>query len=332
MKQQLGDGYHLTLSLKEDTNIDNVSAFIKSKAEEAEMATLIGNEAEYVLPFSSAAKFPQLFRSLDSKETGVESYGASITTMDEIFLKVTKDDGDGKEDEGPEEIDEASDDEILKELAKSVQLLQGNQLFLQQFRGAFIKCFLHAIRNWKIILLQLLLPTIMTVLAVVQILSIPEIGAQPELDLSLKPYKEMNKLDISTPYEFIDTTRGAIFENILKKESTPVQETNVDFDTWIPDQIEKEQSSFNKKYILAFESESAAGSDLQMKTWFNAEAYHGIAAGVFYADQLVLKDVLGDDYSIITSNHPLPPNSTEAIQKNVNFFIQGENYSNKPGA
>ena len=85
----------------------------------------------------------------------------------------------------------------------------------------------------------------------------------------------------------------------------------------------KEQSSFNKKYILAFESESAAGSDLEMKTWFNAEAYHGIAAGVFYADQLVLKDVLGDDYSILTSNHPLPPNSTEAIQKNVNFFIQG---------
>ena len=86
----------------------------------------------------------------------------------------------------------------------------------------------------------------------------------------------------------------------------------------------KEQSSFNKKYILAFESESAAGSNLEMKTWFNAEAYHGIAAGVFYADQLVLKDVLGDSYSILTSNHPLPPNSTEAIQKNVNFFIQGK--------
>ena len=61
-----------------------------------------------------------------------------------------------------------------------------------------------------------------------------------------------------------------------------------------------------------------------MKTWFNAEAYHGIAAGVYYADQLVLKDVLGNDYSILTSNHPLPPNSTEAIQKNVNFFIQGK--------
>ena len=178
LKQQLGDGYHLTLSLKEDANIDHVTEFVKSKAEEAEMATLIGNEAEFILPFSSASKFPELFRSLDSKETGVESYGASITTMDEIFLKVTKDDGAGKEDEGPEEIDEASDEEILQELAKSVQLLEGRQLFMQQFRGAFIKCFLHAIRNWKIILLQLLLPTIMTVFAVVQILSIPEIGAQ----------------------------------------------------------------------------------------------------------------------------------------------------------
>ena len=49
----------------------------------------------------------------------------------------------------------------------------------------------------------------------------------------------MNKLDISTPYEFVDATRGALFENILKKESTPVKETNVDFNSWIPDQIEK---------------------------------------------------------------------------------------------
>ena len=64
---------------------------------------------------------------------------------------------------------------------------------------------------------------------------------QPELDLSLKPYKEMNKLDISTPYEFVDTARGAILEDILEKESTPVKETDVDFSTWIPNQIEKGQ-------------------------------------------------------------------------------------------
>ena len=51
----------------------------------------------------------------------------------------------------------------------------------------------------------------------------------------------MNKLDISTPYEFVDTARGAIFEDILKKESTPVKETDVDFSSWIPNQIEKGQ-------------------------------------------------------------------------------------------
>ena len=99
------------------------------------------------------------------------------------------------------------DEEILQELAKSVKLLEGRQLFMQQFRGAFIKCFLHAIRNWKIILLQLLLPTIMTVLAVLQILSIPEIGAQDCFQMRLVCYG-LVKLCVSSRWP---TAWGCIF-------------------------------------------------------------------------------------------------------------------------
>ena len=149
------------------------------------------------MPFAAAPQFPNLFRAIDTeKELGIESYGASITTMDEIFLTVTK-----STEEEKEGNDTENDEEILQKLAESVKLLEGFALMKQQFKGAFIKCLLHAVRNWKIILMQLVLPAIMTSLAVIQILSIPEIGAQPELSLSLEPYNSMLDLNLNTPLD-----------------------------------------------------------------------------------------------------------------------------------
>ena len=67
----------------------------------------------------------------------------------------------------------------------------------------------------------------MTIIAIIQILSIPEIGAQPELDLSLAPYKsDLVKipLDIHTPIH-LTPENEEIFENIVKDTTfSPVSE------------------------------------------------------------------------------------------------------------
>ena len=67
----------------------------------------------------------------------------------------------------------------------------------------------------------------MTIIAIIQILSIPEIGAQPELDLSLAPYKsDLVKipLDIHTPIN-LTPENEEIFENIVKDTTfSPVNE------------------------------------------------------------------------------------------------------------
>ena len=55
-------------------------AFLKSSA---------GAELGFVLPSEEAANFEALFTELEKKkeELGVASYGASVTTMEEVFLK-----------------------------------------------------------------------------------------------------------------------------------------------------------------------------------------------------------------------------------------------------
>ena len=56
-----------------------------------QLASSIGNEITFVLPKSEVDKFPTLFRGLEEqkRELGLGSYGVSMTTMEDVYLKVT---------------------------------------------------------------------------------------------------------------------------------------------------------------------------------------------------------------------------------------------------
>jgi ATP-binding cassette subfamily A (ABC1) protein 3 len=47
-------------------------------------------ELAFILPSTSISQFPQLFDSIEANKTklGISSYGLSVTTMEEVFMKV----------------------------------------------------------------------------------------------------------------------------------------------------------------------------------------------------------------------------------------------------
>ena len=145
--------------------------------------------------------------------------------MDEIFLQVTEKSKKIDESESDSKIDEKFESDLKKELSTPIDLLKGFDLIKSQFLGAFLKCRLHALRNWKIILMQLLLPTMMTVISIVQILTIPKIGHQPSLDLSLKPYKDMSGLNIKVPFTSYQTFE--LSESIINAYDTDAMTENL---------------------------------------------------------------------------------------------------------
>ena len=54
------------------------------------MQSNIGSELSYLLPRESVPQFGMLFRNLEDTKAalGVESFGCSSSTMEEVFLKV----------------------------------------------------------------------------------------------------------------------------------------------------------------------------------------------------------------------------------------------------
>ena len=64
---------------------DVVQGHIKTATVESEISA----EISYMLPFNESAKFEALFTEIENRmsELGVNSFGTSATTMEEVFLK-----------------------------------------------------------------------------------------------------------------------------------------------------------------------------------------------------------------------------------------------------
>ena len=52
---------------------------------------------------------------------------------------------------------------------------------------------------------------------------------------------------------------------------------------------------------------------VNVTAWFNNQAYHSIAVSLAAADQGILRNQVGTDYSITTVNHPLPRTALEKV-------------------
>ncbi|KAG1683906.1 ATP-binding cassette sub-family A member 3 [Nymphon striatum] len=90
LKKKYGAGYHMVLVKESTCNVDTIDKLVTQFVSNAEMESNMGAELSYILPHESSSKFQALFQEIeDNKEAlGISGYGASITTMEEVFIKV----------------------------------------------------------------------------------------------------------------------------------------------------------------------------------------------------------------------------------------------------
>ncbi|KAL0339674.1 UNVERIFIED_CONTAM: ABC transporter A family member 1 [Sesamum radiatum] len=110
LKQQYGVGYTLTL-VKATPNASAAADIVYSHIPSATCVSEVGNEISFKLPIASSSSFESMFREIercmqrsnpsletpdcgDSTFLGIESYGISVTTLEEVFLRVAGGDFD----------------------------------------------------------------------------------------------------------------------------------------------------------------------------------------------------------------------------------------------
>lgn len=204
LKARFGVGYHLTLVKNPSCSVARLTSAIQSFAPSAHVLSDVGAELTFILRKKESSSFPALFQELESRRAafGIDSYGISATTMEEVFLRV----GHGEAASQQERTTEVeriqsrrSDTKPAVDLEQTVlipeqkaRLATGSALRWQQFRALFIKRYLHSKRHVKTLLAQTLLPVLFVIAALSIAKTGSELGNEPPRELRLDTYEPNN--------------------------------------------------------------------------------------------------------------------------------------------
>ncbi|KAM8945714.1 ABC-type organic anion transporter ABCA8-like [Pelodytes ibericus] len=172
LKRKWGIGYHLRMQVTPSCDIEHITSVVKQHISSAKPTVQNEEELIYTLPFENMDLFPDLFLHLDGLVgQHIVSYGVSMTTLDDVFLKL---EGEAEIEKGDysvfsrEQSGEEDRDYFSAEMEESVLLmsdsgsisLSGFALWRQQVlavaRIRFLK-LKHETKSFRAILILLVL-------------------------------------------------------------------------------------------------------------------------------------------------------------------------------
>jgi ATP-binding cassette subfamily A (ABC1) protein 3 len=214
LKSKYDSGYNLVINKKtsnktskainDDPSVNKFMSIIQKHVQNAQLNSNINNEISFMLPKEQTPKFAALFSDLEQykEELNIINVGVSVTTVEEVFLKI----GDLEE---CEELDAAEESTLNNNVAildvkttddfglyAGVNAEERNDSiffkYYQQFYGLVIKKMIHSIRYKLNVIFQLVLPIVSLLFALVLLKFGPiSLKDSASLPISLKPYRSI---------------------------------------------------------------------------------------------------------------------------------------------
>ncbi|CAB1350110.1 unnamed protein product, partial [Coregonus sp. 'balchen'] len=326
LKNKYGAGYHMVIVKDALCNVSEITRLVHMYVPNATLESSAGAELSYILPKESTNRFELLFAELEMnrEELGIASYGASVTTMEEVFLRVGKlvdssldiqaiqlpalqyqherrshdwtlDDASSYS--AMTDVTDFTDSgTLISEDCSNIKLNTGARLYMQQFYAMFLKRALYSWRNWKVIVAQFLVPLVFTVLALVVAKTFPGRHDSPQLRLALGRYGP------TTVPVALEPGKGplaiALAQYVLTK-------------------TEEEGGAFNERCVVGASFCGGTGKFAEVTAYFNNQGYHTAATALMMVDNTLFKMLAGPNASIMTGNMPMPRNVSESAQSQL---------------
>lgn len=208
LKKRFGTGYHLICVKNEECKSHKVTELLAKYIPEIEIESDIGTELSYQLPETRVSIFEQMFTDLESQGETLHlgGYGVSLTTLEEVFLKVGSDsinlntggttnnslsngvvaNGNGYSGFDYEKSINASS--TVSTVSDTVPLLHGLRLRQNQWLAMLKKKLIYWSRNWIMFFLQNLIPILFVVISVLVARSMAKLNTLPSLEITLRTY------------------------------------------------------------------------------------------------------------------------------------------------
>ncbi|KAE8879299.1 ABC transporter A family member 1 [Phytophthora fragariae] len=164
LKNRYGAGYNFTLVKSSDPAAPckeaQLQSLITERVPSAKVLSNVGAEIAFQLPLDSTASFPALFEELDSKMgfLGVLSYGISVTTLEEVFIKVAE--ANDEDNQHTLNKNGASPDgaDVALPGGPTIANLTGLTMFFVHLSALLLKRFRIAKRDRRVIIFSAFLP------------------------------------------------------------------------------------------------------------------------------------------------------------------------------
>jgi ATP-binding cassette subfamily A (ABC1) protein 3 len=331
LKNLYGAGYHLTVvynhgltSHRQQESYTDTLILLQKYSSSAEMHSAVGTEGLFLLPNSDRHAFPAMFKELEDSQAklNIESFGVSITTMEEVFLKVNELANERKRlEEGSEEaMDYGAHNREYEKLenARSSMRYTGGMYYWQHTKALFIKRGIYFFRKWTQFIPQLIIPVMYMALLVWASGQIPGPKEQDPLKLDLFPYAKGEKANI-----FVSDSLSSNITSIIHDENTGLNfnvtnsSTNEQMMNLIVEQTKsKGTRHFGLHNPIAFNSFAIPAMGFEIiSSAFNNFALHSPAISVVVADTYKLRKFLNrSDINIHVINHPLPPTNSDSLK------------------
>ncbi|XP_076337701.1 ATP binding cassette subfamily A member 3 isoform X2 [Tachypleus tridentatus] len=330
LKKKYGAGYHVVMVKEPHCDVTATSNLIYSYVPNAELESNVGAELSFNLPNDGHPVFEKLFTELENRKTelGISSYGASITTMEEVFIKVGEYSNTDRtnmlkhEDEennmNREVINKETGEVITVELSveRSVRIIR----FGQQFQALLTKRVIYTLRNWLLTFSQLFLPVLFVTLTLVMLKTLPKpqdlsplVLDLSEFDGTVVPYQsgaQIGTVDNEMGKAYVSQFKGTA-NNVVKVNSS---ENIIDY---LIDQGVRDIGQLNlHNMIAAVFHQTGTDNKTFLKSLFNNQAFHTPGISLAALDNAMLKYFTNNSYSLTVTNHPMPRTvSEQAIQQ-----------------
>ena len=193
LKNKFGIGYNLTIvkkdiNLPSDTILDVVKKFIPT----CQIVSNVSAEICVQLPLDTVPQFKSFFEALDENQQslGFSSYGISVTTLEEVFLKIAHIDvSKGKEQESRivDDLKVQAKDQNFQNIddfeLNSVRMSGTLDVFLSHFYALVLKRIHYFKRDRRGLICEIFLPIFIIILGLV-LLNIQITIQSPYLPLS----------------------------------------------------------------------------------------------------------------------------------------------------
>lgn len=171
LKDRFGCGYHMTVQKGSGAMTQPIKTVVESHIPEAVLEQDLGQALIFQLPKSSSPMFSAMFAELErrSSELNIESCGASVTTMEDVFLKLNKSSEIDLSKAVQHKESSRSEDEVLipTNFDERYELISGVGLLYMQLHAMLLKKLLTLKRNKRMFIQQALIPIIFVLLAVI---------------------------------------------------------------------------------------------------------------------------------------------------------------------